>query len=290
MVSKEEALAQLEKFEKPWENLIDFDPNSLKVIVTPSGFVQFDDYMLFKKGDCELILLGARPSMGKSALMVQLGLEATQHGPVLFYSLEMSTKSIRSRVVAAHLQKSLAAIQQGRVAISDIKRGQTELPKNFYLIEKADMTVHAIRDSARNFAREIGPPALILVDYIQIVKCREEKNRSRNDEVGSVSSNLKAMAKELNCPVLVGSQLNRKNEDRGSREGGSFTPMLSDLKDSGSLEQDADYVVFLHRQEVYDGSREGIADISIAKNRNGKVGDFTLNFNGSLTKFFERPL
>ena len=175
-------------------------------------------------------------------------------------------------------------IQKGKVDEQELTKAKAKIDAlKLYIDDRPRLDINTIRGSAR-FFHESTPISLVVVDYLQLVKTRDR--HSRDQEVGEITAELKALATELRCPVLVGSQLNRKCEERG-KTFGDYKPILSDLRESGNIEQDADIIAFLSRQAVYDGTRPGDADIGIAKNRNGSTGNYVFQFSGRLTKFFD---
>lgn len=263
--------------------------------ILPSGFAQFDRYSLLKDGEGELIILGARPSMGKSGLMFQLALNVSlQVGPVALFSLEMGNAAIKRRLLSLTTNtpaKELFSLNPGTFArhASTRLHGEEMLKlAKLFIYDESRSAVDNIVSKARDLNRH-EPLRMVVVDYLQIIASRNLGNR--NNEIGDVTAGLKGLASELGCPVIVGSQLNRAVETRAkdprSGDRGDFRPQLSDLRDSGNIEQDADMVVFLSRPDYYNPeNRPGEADIRIAKNRNGEVGDFVLNFSKPLTKFW----
>lgn len=240
----------------------------------------------FNNGD--FIILAARPSMGKTALAVQLAKEISYDGyPVGFLSLEMSGESLVMRLVSSE-----TGIPYERIAENNIYQDEEE---RFHASWKEiDNLSLFIDDSSAISPMQAKAKAsrmvtqrnikILFVDYLQLMRV---KAQSREQEVSLVSSMLKQIAKDLKIPVIALSQLNRSNESRSDKK-----PMLSDLRDSGSLEQDADMVMFLHRPEYYGimstdkhENTEGLAELIIAKNRNGKLGTFDLKFNGQRFNF-----
>lgn len=282
-ISPEEAIDAFEIAAKHVKDIqVDLD-----VQITPSGFKSFDHYNLLKKNRSELIILGARPSMGKSALMFQIAANVAEAQNVLIYSLEMDKESIIRRMIAGRTGKAINRLAHHPGEVARARKAIDSL--NLFIDDRGGLDINTIRSATLDFARR-RPLGLVVVDYLGLVRSRDLGNR--NNEIGDVTSGLKAMAKEVNCPVFVGSQLNRECERRGrshtSGNYGDFRPMLSDLRDSGNIEQDADMILFLSRHEMYEpGERPGEADIRVAKNRNGEVGDFVLKFSGTQTRFWD---
>lgn len=266
------------------KHISEVDPTQFRVETVPSGFPSLDDYKLLKKDRSELIVVGARPSMGKSAFMFQLAYNVAKNTPVHVFSLEMDKESIVSRLVASHLNKSMTAIQDGRISNEDIIQAHSELSSLQYFIDdRPGLNVDEICEAAiqTNLRRGSG---LIVVDYLQFIKSKSDGTRQQ--EIGAITRSFKALAKELKVPVILGAQLNRACEQRGALSG-DFRPILSDLRESGDIEQDSDIILFLHRQSRYDGTRPGEADIIIAKHRNGAVGTITMQFTEQQTKFID---
>lgn len=272
------------KFELPAVHIGDISFSNLKVETIPSGFPTLDEYMFLKRDRSELIIFGARPGMGKSSFMFQLAANVAAQGNVLVYSLEMDKENILTRLMALTSGRSVSAFQKGIVPNDKVTKTHKALAGlNLFIDDRPRLNIGDIRNSANihNRHRKLD---LIVVDYLQLIKTAEKG--TRDAEIGVITGELKALAKDVKCPVIVGSQLNRASETRG-RDGGDYRPQLSDLRESGNIEQDADQVLFLSRQVVYDGQRAGEADISVAKNRNGKTGSFIMKFSQEQTKFFD---
>ncbi len=247
----------------------------------------------------DLIILAARPSMGKTGLAVNIA-EAIAlpgqdgrprnggerlHGVGLF-SLEMSKEQIGLRILSSESGVSNHLIRSGMLSERnwrDLAEAASRIAKGrIYIDDSAAMDPMEMRAKARRLKMEAGLD-MVMVDYLQLMSVKG-KTESRQQEVSSISRGLKAIAKELNVPVLALSQLSRRPEQRT----GDHRPQLSDLRESGSIEQDADLVCFIYRDEVYnkDTEEKGIAEIIIAKQRNGPIGDFKLVFRNDITKFF----
>ena len=269
----------------PGIELGNIDVESLKIDIIPSGFPCLDQYMLLKDMRSELIIVGGRPSMGKSAFMFQLAAQVAKTMPVHVFSLEMDKEQIATRLISSRINKPITAIQRGLITPSDIKQAKEELKKLKYIVDdRGGLNIHQLMDAARLRHQKDGTK-LIIVDYLQMLKT--EKGHSKDDEIGFITRSLKELAKELKIPIIVGSQLNRQNESRGAMNG-NYRPLLSDLRESGNIEQDADMVVFVHRESRYTGERQGEADLIVAKNRNGPIGDVTLGFVDVQTYFFDK--
>jgi replicative DNA helicase len=256
---------------------------------TPSGFRDLDDMTGgFQAGN--LIVLAARPSMGKSALVANIAENAALGGfPVALFSLEMSESELAQRFVASQAKVPGDDLRRGRVAesrwpkILEASGRLSDAP--LYVDDSSDTGVLEIRAKSRRLHHQLeerGGLGLIIIDYLQLMR-HEGRVESRVEQVGQVSRGLKSLARELRVPVIALSQLSRNVEQRA----GDKKPILSDLRESGSIEQDADLVMFIFREEYYnrESTRPGEADIIIAKHRNGPVGEITLTFQSQFPKF-----
>lgn len=258
----------------------------------PTGFPSLDR-MLMGLREGQLIIIGARPAVGKTSFALNLALNAAAEGyTVGFFSLEMSGKEIAQRFICAYAQVNMSNFRTGRIAPQEwtnINEAVGELSKLDILIDDTPgTTVTEIRAKARRMLHN-KEKALIILDYLQLVSPPAGRRaESRAVEVSEMSRALKIMAKELAVPVVSLSQLSRQVESRTGKR-----PQLSDLRESGSIEQDADIVMFLDRssseQEAARDDRpdEGITRIVLAKNRSGPIGDVDLVFMPASTKFFE---
>ncbi len=236
--------------------------------------------------DSDLVILAARPSMGKTAFVLNLALSAAvkQAKGVLVFSLEMSNAQIFQRLLAIEAKIPISKIRNG--FIDEQEWGQLGIASgrlansNIQIADVPNVTVLEIRALARR-AKAAGKLDMILIDYLQLIK-GAGKGESRQQEVSDISRALKGIARELNVPVIALSQLSRAPEQRADRR-----PMLSDLRDSGAIEQDADMVMFLYRDEYYneDSEFKGIAEVIIGKQRNGPVGTLKLAFLNEFNKF-----
>ena len=248
-----------------------------------TGFMDLDERQGFRPGD--LVVLAARPSMGKTAfalnIIERVALEFEQ--PVLLFSLEMPADQIVLRMMSSHAKVRHDHLRTGRLDPTDQKRliySADQLGRApIYIDHSSQPTLAEIRAKARRLKREAGL-ALIVVDYLQLLTV--PRAESRQQEISIISRSLKALARDLKLPVLALAQLNRKAEDRSDHR-----PMLSDLRESGAIEQDADLVMMLYREEYYskDSERAGLADVIVAKNRNGSTGDIQLRFTKELMRF-----
>ena len=257
----------------------------------PSGFRSLDS-VTGGWQNSDLIILAARPSQGKTALALNYALNAAKDGfPVLFFSLEMSAKQLGDRILSSLSMVPNDAIRTGTITQSQMDKvlrtaeHVSSLP--LYISDASTLTIPQFRAISRKHFQEKGV-RMIIVDYLQLMSGNRKGNDTRETEVAAISRAIKGVAKELNVPVIALSQLSRQTENRG----GFKRPILSDLRESGAIEQDADIVTFIHRLEYYgitedeDGrSTAGAAEIIFAKHRNGKVGIEKLGFDNRFTLF-----
>ena len=254
---------------------------------TSTGFNELDEKTCgLQPGD--LVLLGARPSMGKTALALAIAQGALRHvdTPVFFFSLEMPAQQLMQRLLSDLGNVPLTTIRKALLGDNDwaglgvASAKITEWEQRLVIDDTSQVTPALLRARARRYRRKYGQPCLIIVDYLQLMRSPEQENRTQ--EISEISRSLKALAKELNCPVLALSQLNRQLEQRGDKR-----PTNGNLRDSGSLEQDADLILFLYRDEVYNENTpdKGMAEIIIGKQRQGPLGKVNVQFNGTYTRF-----
>ena len=254
----------------------------------PTGFTELDELTHgLQKGD--LIVLAARPSMGKTAFAMNIGFYASVHGegnrPVLMFSLEMPKEHIAMRLLCSEGRVDSHKLQTGDLAQTDwdsLSMAAAKIMKAPLLIDdQGSISPMHIRRVIRQAQNEYGEIGLVLVDYLQLMHSAIRLN-SREQEIAEISRNLKAIAKEFNVPLLAVSQLNRDLERRTDKH-----PSMADLRESGTIEQDADIIIFIYRDEVYNEETEdqGIAEIMVAKHRNGETGTKRLAFIGKYTKF-----
>jgi replicative DNA helicase len=229
----------------------------------------------------DLIILAARPSVGKTSLALNIAQHVALRGgrAVGFFSLEMSKEQLGFRVLCSEADVDAKKVRDGfasKEAIGRLVLAQTKIAgAKFYVDDQGALSVPTMRAKAQRLKREAGLD-LLIVDYLQLM-AGHGRFDNRTQEVSQISRGLKLLAKELRVPIVALSQLSRQPE---SRKGDQKKPQLADLRDSGSIEQDADVVIFLYREELYDRNteRKGIADILIAKQRNGPIGEFPLVF------------
>jgi replicative DNA helicase len=269
------------------ETLEEKQGNRSLVTGVPMGFTLLDN-MTSGLQNSDLIILAARPSMGKTALALNIARNAAVEAnvPVAVFSLEMSKEQLSLRMLCAEARLDSSRLRGGFFSMEDWHRLTdsagvlSESP--IYIDDTPNLTAMEIRAKARRLKmdKNIG---LVIIDYLQLMQGRGTAER-RDLEISEISRALKALAKELSLPVLALSQLNRMLEQRNDKR-----PRLSDLRESGALEQDADVVAFIYRDELYNtdenNPKKGTADIILAKQRNGPVGEVTLAFLNSYTRF-----
>ena len=262
------------------------NPNDVTGV--PSGFYDLDRLTAgFQAGD--LIVLAARPSMGKTALAINIAEHvALNEGlPVAVFSMEMGAAQLAVRVVGSIGRIDQSHLRTGKLTDDEWPRLTEAIEKlrsiPFHIDESAGLSSGELRASSRRLARQCGKLGLIVVDYLQLMSGSTNDGENRATELGEISRGLKMLAKELQCPVIALSQLNRSVETRPDKR-----PMMSDLRESGAIEQDADIVMFIYRDEYYtkEACKEpGVAEIIIAKQRNGPTGMIKLAFLKPITKF-----
>ncbi|MCW8348339.1 replicative DNA helicase [Vibrio sp. ZSDZ65] len=236
----------------------------------------------------DLIIVAARPSMGKTTFAMNLCENAamSQEKPVLIFSLEMPAEQIMMRMLASLSRVDQTKIRTGQLDDEDWAKISTSMgmlmeKKNMFIDDSSGLTPTEVRSRARRIARENGGLSLIMIDYLQLMRVPSLSD-NRTLEIAEISRSLKALAKELNVPVVALSQLNRSLEQRADKR-----PVNSDLRESGSIEQDADLIMFIYRDEVYhpDSALKGIAEIILGKQRNGPIGSIRLTFQGQYSRF-----
>ena len=265
--------------------------NRALVTGVTTGFTRLD-HLTAGLQSSDLIILAARPSMGKTALALNIARNAAVEGnvPVAIFSLEMSKEQLSMRMLCAEARVDSSRVRGGFLnpedwnRITDAAGILSEAP--IFIDDSPDISATSIRTKSRRLKmdRDLG---LVVIDYMQLMKGRMASER-RDLEISEISRSLKLLAKELHLPVVALSQLNRKLEERSDKR-----PQLSDLRESGALEQDADVVAFIYRDEVYNkdesNSNRGLAEIIIAKQRNGPTGVVPLTFLNAYTRF-ENPV
>lgn len=282
------------KARKVYDILLDAVPrierlwtNQKLVTGVPTGFEKLD---LLTAGfqPSDMVVIAARPAMGKTALALSMAqVSAENNIPAGIFSLEMSMEQLSMRFLAMESDIPFSKIRIGDINEDEWKKlGEStfkfqNLP--IYIDDSPALNILDLRGRARRMVKEHGV-GIIFIDYLQLIKGKRENDR-REQEISEISRFLKALAKELNIPVVALSQLNRKVEERHDKR-----PQLSDIRESGAIEQDADVIMFLYRDEVYnpapDNPEAGKAELNIGKQRNGPVGMVKLGFQGSCTRFF----
>ena len=260
----------------------------------PSGFRDLDD-MTGGFQDGNLVMLAARPGMGKTSLALDITRHTVLSGvPVAFFSLEMTKQEIMLRLLSAMSGVGVFQLRTGRFRPVDwllIQQASARLYESDLYLDSSSfsMTPISIRSASRRLASKMARDGkklgLVIVDYLQLMSSKASRYESRQSEVADISRSLKAMAIDLEVPVLALSQLNRQTEEAGR----SGRPRLSDLRESGALEQDSDLVMFIYRQAFYKSSttddEKSAAKLIVAKHRNGRLGEVDLFFERELTRF-----
>ena len=263
----------------------------------PSGYHKLDDKTSGWQ-DSDLVIVAGRPAMGKTAFALSMAknIAADCHVPIAFFSLEMSNQQLVNRLLSNVCEIEGKKILNGQLHPDEWerldKRVNQLLGAPLFVDDTPGLSVFELRTKARRLVHEHGVK-IIMIDYLQLMNANGMRFSSRQEEVSTISRSLKGLAKELNIPIIALSQLNRGVEAREGLEG--KRPQLSDLRESGAIEQDADMVLFVHRPEYYhiyqdDNGRDlhGMAQIIIAKHRKGATGDVLLTFRGEFTRF-ENP-
>ena len=260
--------------------------NTSDITGVPTGFADLDRMTSgLQPGD--LIIVAGRPSMGKTAFSINIGENvAIDSGlPVAVFSMEMGGAQLAMRMLGSVGRLDQHRLRTGRLVDEDWPRLTHAIQKmndaQLYIDETPALSSIELRARARRLARQCGKLGLIVIDYLQLMSANSA-GENRATEISEISRNLKGLAKELNCPVIALSQLNRSLEQRPNKR-----PVMSDLRESGAIEQDADVILFIYRDQVYnpDSPDKGTAEIIIGKQRNGPIGSVRLTFMGEYTKF-----
>ena len=261
-----------------------FDTSQHEIV--PSGFVDLDEKITgFRPG--ELSIIAARPAMGKTALGLNIlkNVAIDQSLPVTFFSLEMTSEELAYRLVSCMSSVNGNAIRQQKLSDEEWNRflGAVEKYKSAHIIidETPAITISTLSERAKRMQRQFGIK-MIIVDYLQLMHSNSRNIQNREQEVADISKGLKALAKSLHVPVIALSQLNRAVDSRTVKQ-----PVLSDIRESGSIEQDADKIIFIHREDYYNPNSQPTneAEIIIAKQRNGPTGIVKLHWEGQYTRF-----
>jgi replicative DNA helicase len=253
-----------------------------------TGFLDLDTYTSgFQPGD--LIIVAGRPSMGKTAFSINIAENIALESklPVAIFSMEMGSAQLVTRMIGSVGRLDQHRMRNGTLEDDDWERLTMAVGKlndaPIYIDEGAGLNSFELRARARRLQRKTGQLGLIVIDYIQLMAGTSDKaNENRATEISEISRSLKSLAKELNVPVVALSQLNRSLEQRPDKR-----PIMSDLRESGAIEQDADLILFIYRDEVYnkDSDQKGTAEVIISKQRNGPIGTLRLTFLGEHTRF-----
>ena len=263
------------------------DNGAEEVTGVRSGFSDLDRQTAgLQKGD--LIVLAARPSMGKTAFALNIAENVAVHEglPVLVFSMEMGASQLALRLVGSLGRINQQNLRTGRLDKEEWERLPEAVEKlqqvQMFIDETPALNSAELRARARRMARQFGQLGLIVIDYLQLMSGSSGSDENRATELGEISRGLKALAKELQCPVIALSQLNRSVESRNDKR-----PMMSDLRESGAIEQDADIIMFIYRDDYYnkESKEPGVSEIIVAKQRNGPVGTVKLAFLKPLTRF-----
>lgn len=261
-----------------------------EMIGIPTGFSDIDR-LLGGLQRSDMVILAARPSVGKTSLALSIAHNAAKkHGQrIAFFSLEMSSEQVVQRLISAETAIDSQRLRRGDIAEGEwgrFMKATSDLAETlFYIDDTPSISALELRTKARRLHAEVGID-LLVVDYLQLMR-GDFRSENRVQEISTISRALKALARELNVPVLALSQLSRSVESRQDKR-----PILSDLRESGALEQDADVVIFIYRDEMYNENteRQNIADIMVAKQRNGPTGTVSLYFKKELAQFREAEM
>lgn len=271
---------------KTVDRIDDLYKNKKSITGVSTGFTELDK-MTSGLQPADLVIVAGRPSMGKTTFAMNLceNVAIQNNKPVLVFSMEMPGDSLVMRMLSSLGRINQQAIRTGRLDAEDWPRISSAISmlseQQLFIDDTPALSPLEMRARARRVARDCGGElGAIMVDYLQLMQVPGSENRV--GEISEISRNLKSLAKELNVPVLALSQLNRSLEQRPNKR-----PVMSDLRESGAIEQDADLIIFLYRDEVYntESQEQGIAEIIIGKQRNGPVGTVRLSFRGEFTRF-----
>ncbi len=271
---------------KTFQNLAKVKSSREGVTGIPSGFAKFDE-MTSGMQNGDLLILAARPSMGKTALALNFALNAWHSGSSIgIFSLEMSSEQLVLRMLSAEAQIPYQKIRNAMVSSEewmDLTNTAASLAEaKIYIDDSPGLNILELRAKARKLKAQCNIGFLV-IDYLQLISS-SQRHENRTQEISAISRSLKALAKELGIPILALSQLSRSLESRMDKR-----PMLSDLRESGAIEQDGDVIFFIYRDIVYnpDTQNPDIAEIIIGKQRNGPTGQFNVKFRGDITRFYD---
>ena len=256
--------------------------------IVKTGFTQIDKKIRgFKPGD--LVIVAGRPGMGKTTWALNIATNNIfAHKNVLIFSLEMTNEQLIKKIVSSESGISIDKMDGGNLTASDWRLFEETKNKlsqsNLYVYDKSPITIETLVNKTKSI-QAVKQIDLIIVDYLQLLMTTSKAPAGSDNRTASmtyISNLLKGLAKEIGCPVISLSQLNRGVESRPDKR-----PLLSDLRDSGSIEQDADMVIMLYREDYYDALDTGLSEVIVKKNRMGEMGTFELSFDGSLSKFID---
>lgn len=261
-------------------NTLSLDPNALRGV--PTGFTVLDEVIVGMSG-ADLVLVGARPGMGKTAFAMNIATSAAERTKktVCVFSLEMSAEQLVNRMIASEAQIDSYKLRRGDLKPDDWQKIAYTASHISEMDIRIDDTPGITVSGMRSKLRRVKDLGLVVIDYLQLMQ-GEKHSENRVQEVGEISRNLKLLAKEFDVPVVCCAQLNRATETRSDKR-----PMLADLRDSGAIEQDADIIMFLYRDEYYktDTLEQSVAEVIVAKNRHGSPESIKLGWLGQYTKF-----
>lgn len=272
-----------------FDNLVDAYNNKGRIPGQRTGWNTFDVMVGgLEKGN--LIVIGGRPAMGKSIFGTNIAeyVSFKEGKPALIFSLEMPKAQVGLRITSSQSYSPFTDCRFGLLKEDDFKAiGNFIAEKSnapLFINDRSAITVQYVRSVARRIKRKYGQIGVIVIDYLQLMRGAGKWNNNRTEEVAEISRGLKQIAKELDCPIIALSQLSRNVETRANKR-----PMMADLRESGSIEQDADTIAFLYRDEYYskDSNKKGIAEVIIAKARSGETGTIELSFQPHIMRFVE---
>jgi len=271
---------------KTFQNLAKVKSSREGVTGIPSGFAKFDE-MTSGMQNGDLLILAARPSMGKTALALNFALNAWHNGAAIgIFSLEMSSEQLVLRMLSAEAQIPHQKIRNAMVSSDewmDLTNTAASLAEaKIFIDDSPGLNILELRAKARKLKSQFNISFLV-IDYLQLISS-SQRHENRTQEISAISRSLKGLAKELGIPVLALSQLSRSLESRMDKR-----PMLSDLRESGAIEQDGDVIFFIYRDIIYnpDTQNPDIAEIIIGKQRNGPTGQLNVKFRGDITRFYD---
>ena len=254
-----------------------------KLLGLPSGFYDLDGLIQgFQKSD--LIIIAGRPSTGKTALSLNFALNIIKYSnlPILFFSLEMSKEQLMYRLIASETKINLTKLRNGNLYKNEWKNLSQNIKNlsglTFFIDDTPNLSIQGIRSTIKKILFEQNKIGLIIIDYLQLMQNMKSKSENRVQELAQITRALKIIAREFNVPLIALSQLNRNVESRVNKR-----PILSDLRESGSIEQDADLVLMIYKQNEYSKNQQ--VELIIAKHRNGPTGTIKLNFNPKYVRF-----